>query len=116
MQWTPAAGGSSRQVPACIDCAHKVEQGIEPEIRQVEVRGAPVSYLDFLAPATGVHGFSPGLFTGFVLGQASTSGFFGGGSFGGGSFGGGSFGGGGVGGGGSFGGGFGGGVGGGGFS
>ena len=96
VQWTPAAGGSSRQVPACIDCAHKVEQGIEPEIRQVEVRGAPVSYLDSrFAPAYwGGYGFSPGLFTGFALGQASTSGFFGGGSFGGGSFGGGSFGGG----------------------
>ncbi len=124
VQWTPTAGGPDREVPACIDCAHKVEQGIEPQIRQVEVRGAPVSYLDSrLAPAYWRgYGFGPGLFAGFLLGQASTPGYFGGfgggsfggdgggGGFGGGSFGGGSFGGG------SFGGGGGGGFGGGGFS
>jgi hypothetical protein len=118
VQWTPTAGGPDREVPACIDCAHKVEQGIEPQIRQVEVRGAPVSYLDSrLAPAYWRgYGFGPGLFAGFLLGQAFTPGYFGGfggggfggdgggggfggGSFGGGSFGGGSFGGGGGGGG-----------------
>ena len=98
VQWTPAAGGTSRQLPACFDCAYKVEQGIEPQIRQVEVRGARVSYLDSrLAPAYwGGYGFGPGVFAGFLLGQASTLGYFGGGGFGGGDFGGGGFGGGGF--------------------
>lgn len=105
VQWTPAAGGPGRQVPACIDCAHKVEQGIEPEIRQVEERGARVSYLDSrFAPAYwGGYGFGPGMFAGFLLGTAFMPGFFGGGfgggggggdDFGGGDFGGGDFGGG----------------------
>ena len=120
--WTPSSGGTGRTVPACSACAHKVDQGIEPEIRNVEVNGAPVSYVNAgFAPAYwGGFGFGPGLFAGFLLGEALASplifadnypsgdggpggedydgedyggGDFGGGDFGGGDFGGGDFGG-----------------------
>jgi uncharacterized membrane protein YgcG len=106
--WTPADGGPGRSVPACSACAHKLERGIEPEMRQVEVGGAPVSYVNAgFAPAYwGGYGFGPGLFTGFLLGEAlapnaivvdgypAGGGDYGGGDFGGGDFGGGDFGGG----------------------
>ena len=111
--WAPSSGGPGRAVPACSACARKVDQGIEPEIRNVEVNGAPVSYVNAgFAPAYwGGFGFGPGLFTGFLLGEAlaphaifasgasdsgasdSGGGDFGGGDFGGGDFGGGDFGG-----------------------
>jgi uncharacterized membrane protein YgcG len=117
--WTPAAGGPGRAVPVCVACAHKLEQGIEPDMRKVEVGGAPVSYVNAgFAPAYwGGFGFGPGLFTGFLLGNALAphafadpsyygdgdygggepdGGDFGGGDFGGGDFGGGDFGGGGF--------------------
>jgi uncharacterized membrane protein YgcG len=116
--WTPPDGGPGRTVPACSACAHKVDKGIEPEMRNVEVNGAPVSYVNAgFAPAYwGGFGFGPGLFAGFLLGEAlapplifadsspsgdgdsgdgdSGGGDFGGGDFGGGDFGGGDFGGG----------------------
>jgi uncharacterized membrane protein YgcG len=104
--WTPAAGGPGRDVPACSACAHKLEQGIEPDMRKVEANGAPVSYVNAgFAPAYwGGYGFGPGLFTGFLLGGAlaphaftdsySSGGDYGGGDLGGGDFGGGDFGGG----------------------
>jgi hypothetical protein len=108
VHWTPADGGPGRDVPACSACTHKVEQGIEPDMRKVEVGGTPVSYVNAgFAPAYwGGYGFAPGLFTGFLLGEAlaphtifaggypSGDGDFGGGDFGGGDFGGGDFGGG----------------------
>ena len=108
VHWTPAEGGPGRSVPACSACAHKVEQGIEPDMRKVEADGGPVNYVNAgFAPAYwGGFGFGPGLFTGFLLGQAfAPYGFFGGGypsgdgdpgggDFGGGDFGGGDFGGG----------------------
>ena len=114
VHWTPAEG-PGRSVPACSACAHKVEQGIEPEMRKVEARGVPVNYVNAgFAPAYwGGYGFGPGLFTGFLLGEAlaphagfadsySGGGDSGGGDFGGGDFGGGDFGGGDFGGGGDF--------------
>ena len=50
----------------------QVEQGIEPEMRKVEVHGAPVNYVNAgFAPAYwGGYGFGPGIFTGFLLGEA----------------------------------------------
>jgi uncharacterized membrane protein YgcG len=105
--WTPAEGGPGRDVPACSACAHKLEQGIEPDMRKVEANGAPVSYVNAgFAPAYwGGYGFGPGLFTGFLLGEDiaphasftdsySSGGDYGGGDLGGGDFGGGDFGGG----------------------
>jgi hypothetical protein len=118
--WTPADGGPGRSVPACSACAHKLERGIEPEMRTVEVGGAPVSYVNAgFAPAYwGGYGFGPGLFTGFLLGEAlapsailvdgypADGGDYGGGDYdGGGDYGGGDLGGGDLGGGGDFGGG-----------
>jgi uncharacterized membrane protein YgcG len=107
--WIPPEGGPGRSVPVCSACAHKVEQGIEPEMRKVEVHGAPVDYVNAgFAPAYwGGYGFGPGLFTGFLLGEAlaphasfadgysSGGGDYGGGGLDGGDFGGGDFGGGG---------------------
>ena len=111
--WMPPDGGPGREVPACSACAHKVDQGIEPELRTVEVAGDRVSYLNAgFAPAYwGGYGFLPGMFAGFFLGELLTphmgwdggywdGGYgpgdsdFGGGDFGGGDFGGGDFGGG----------------------
>jgi hypothetical protein len=73
VHWTPADGGLGRSVPACSACAHKVEQGLEPDMRKVETHGALSSYVDAgFAPAYwGGYGFAPGIFTGFLLGQRS---------------------------------------------
>jgi uncharacterized membrane protein YgcG len=103
--WTPAEGGPGRSVPACSACARKIEQGFEPGMRKVEADGGPVSYVNAgFAPAYwGGYGFAPGLFTGFLLGEAlaphaffggypSGEGDPGGGDLGGGDFGGGDFG------------------------
>jgi hypothetical protein len=106
-RWTPQAGGPGRDVPACSACAHKLGQGIEPEMRKVQADGASVSYVNAgFAPAYwGGYGFGPGLFTGFLLGEAlaphavladsdSSGADYGGSDYGGGDFGGGDFGGG----------------------
>jgi uncharacterized membrane protein YgcG len=103
--WTPPDGGPGRTVPVCSACQHKLERGIEPEMRKVEADGGPVNYVNAgFAPAYwGGFGLGPGLFTGFLLGQAlAPNAFFGGypgdgypgdGDSGGGDFGGGDFGG-----------------------
>ncbi|HEY1320929.1 MAG TPA: hypothetical protein VGF32_11805, partial [Streptosporangiaceae bacterium] len=110
VDWTPADGGPARSVPACSACAHKVEQGIEPDMRKVEADGARVDYVNagFAPGYWGGFGFAPALFTGFLLGEAlaphamfygggdygDSGGDYGGGDYGGGDFGGGDFGGG----------------------
>jgi hypothetical protein len=70
--WTPANGGPGRTVPACSDDARKVDNGIEPELRNVEVNGTPVSYVNagFAPSYWGGFGFGGDMFTGFLLGQA----------------------------------------------
>jgi hypothetical protein len=82
--WAPSSGGEGRTVPACSACAHKVDQGIEPEVRNVELNGTQVSYVNAgFAPAYwGGFGFGPGLFTGFLLGEALAPFAFGGGFYG----------------------------------
>jgi hypothetical protein len=83
--WAPSDGGPAREVPACYDCARQLEQGIEPELRRVEVQGQRVPYVNAgFAPAYwGGYGFLPGMFTGFLLGEALAPGpFFGGGFYG----------------------------------
>src|SRR5215468_4567457 len=101
--WTPPDGGPGREVPVCSADAHKLERGIEPEMRKVEADGARMDYVNagFAPTYWGGFGFGPGLFTGFLLGQAlAPHAFFGGGYAGdgdpggGGDFGGGDFGGG----------------------
>ena len=106
--WTPADGSPARMVPVCADDARKIEQGIEPEMRTVQVAGgAPVAYVNsgFAPSYWGGYGFGGGLFTGFLLGEilapdpvvyqenfygnGSGDGGFGGGGFGGGDSGGG---------------------------
>jgi uncharacterized membrane protein YgcG len=94
--WTPPDGGPGRLVPVCSADAHKLERGIEPEMRKVEVQGAPVNYVNagFAPGYWGGYGFGPGLFTGFLLGEVLsppvvyTDGYPGGGDYGGGDFGG----------------------------
>jgi uncharacterized membrane protein YgcG len=76
--WAPPDGGPAREVPACYDDARKVDQGIEPELRRVEVQGQRVPYVNAgFAPAYwGGYGFLPGMFTGFLLGEALAPGPF----------------------------------------
>jgi type II secretory pathway pseudopilin PulG len=106
VEWVPPDGGPSRAVPACAADAHKVEQGIDPGMRQVEAGGRRVDYASAgFAPAYwGGFGFLPSMFTGFLLGEAlgSFGGFpgwygdydggFGDGDYGDGGYGGGDFG------------------------
>ncbi len=70
--WTPAEGGQGRDVPVCAACAHKLERGIEPDMRRVTDRGRPVSYVNagFAPSYWGGFGLGPGLFAGFLLGEA----------------------------------------------
>jgi hypothetical protein len=115
VEWSPG-GGAPRSVPACAACALRVEEGEEPESRQVLAGGRMTPYWA-AGPAYGGYfgGFFPGLFLGELMGGfggfgwgggygdggASAGGDLGGGG-GLGDFGGGDFGGGGDGGGGDF--------------
>jgi uncharacterized membrane protein YgcG len=108
VSWAPPDGGPSRMVPACVDCARKVDQGLQPEMRTVrDSSGSRVAYVNSgFAPAYwGGFGYGGAMLGGFLLGEALASppvfvtneysgGDFGGGDSGG-DFGGGDFGGGG---------------------
>jgi hypothetical protein len=116
--WSPPYG-EPREVPACEADALRVEDGEDPEAREVEWAGRRVPYWQAgpaYAPFAGGlfggfgGGLLPGLLIGSMLGGAMAPGAaygdyggdggdFGGGDFGGGDFGGGDFGGGGFGGG-----------------
>ena len=107
--WAPP-GGEPREVPACAADALRIEEGEEPEQREVLVGGRRTPYwgVPGLTPyASGFYGlFGGGLFLGFLLGsmfggglfagdaQADTGGgdYGGGDDFGGGDWGGGDFG------------------------
>jgi hypothetical protein len=68
VEWSPG-GGAPRQVPACAADALRVEQGLEPESRHVQVGGQMVPY--WSAPGyygSYFGGFLPGLLLGEVLG------------------------------------------------
>ena len=116
--WTPPFG-EERPVPACAACALRVDEGLEPEAREVLVGGRRVPYWEAgpaFAPWAGGYfgGLLPGLLLGSMLGgmmfapvayggEPDAGGDFGGGDLGGdfdagdfdaGDFGGGDFGGG----------------------
>jgi hypothetical protein len=120
VRWAPP-GGATRDVPACAEDAHRIEEGLEPRTREVRVGDRTRPYWDapgYYGPWAGGYfggfGFFEGLllaswldpdpgfgFGGFSAGEGGLGGFgggdfgggFGGGDFGGGDFGGGDFGG-----------------------
>jgi hypothetical protein len=118
VEWAPP-GGTPRPVPACAADALRVEEGLDPRVREIEYAGQTIPYWAAPAPFTpwfggfwggygGFGGFLPGLLIGEMLGGGFGGfghdpgsdmggvgpGDFGGGDFGGGGFGGGDFGGG----------------------
>jgi hypothetical protein len=103
VEWAPPHG-EPRMVPACEADAIRVEEGEEPQAREVLVNGERVPYWNagpMYAPFAGGFygsGLLPGLMLGTLMGgmwDAPAAGAdFGGGDFGGGDFGGGDFGGG----------------------
>jgi hypothetical protein len=104
VEWAPP-GGEPRMVPACEADALRVEEGDDPEAREVTVGGQRMPYWaagPMYAPFMGGFyggGILPGLLIGTSLGgfwdtPDTGGGDWGGGDFGGGDFGGGDFGGG----------------------
>jgi uncharacterized membrane protein YgcG len=76
VSWAPPDGGPSRMVPACVDCARKVDQGIQPEMRTVQdSSGSRVAYVNSgFAPAYwGGFGYGGAMLGGFLLGEALAS-------------------------------------------
>ena len=84
--WTPPDGGPTREVPVCANDLHKMERGIEPEMRTVQQTGSPspVYYVNSgFAPAYwGGFGFGSGMLTGFLLGEVLSGPGFGWGGYG----------------------------------
>jgi hypothetical protein len=71
VEWTPP-GGQPRQVPACAADALRVEEGEEPQSRQVRSRGQLTPYWA-AGPMYG--GYFGGFFPGFLLGELMVGGF-----------------------------------------
>ncbi|MDQ4049839.1 MAG: hypothetical protein M3131_10750, partial [Actinomycetota bacterium] len=108
-EWAPA-GGAPRPVPVCAADAQRLEDGLDPDVREVTVGGQAMPYWNagpaYMPWAGGFFGSGllPGLFIGSMLGGGlglfgglTADAFaddYGGGDFGGGDFGGGDFGGG----------------------
>ena len=112
-EWAPP-GGAPRPVPVCAADGQRLDDGLEPDARQVTLAGRTMPYWDagpaYMPWAGGFFGSGllPGLFVGSMLGGGlglfggltadafgeDHGGDFGGGDFGGGDFGGGDFGGG----------------------
>ncbi|HYZ29147.1 MAG TPA: hypothetical protein VE570_08850, partial [Thermoleophilaceae bacterium] len=75
VEWAPA-GGTPRPVPACEADALRVEQGLDPNVREIEYAGrrvpywaAPPMYTPFFGGFYGgFGGFLPGLLVGEMLG------------------------------------------------
>jgi len=85
--WAPPDGGPSRMVPVCVDCARKIDQGIEPEMRTVRDgsgSGSRVPYVNAgFAPAYwGGFGYGGAMLGGFLLGEALSAPVFLGGGYG----------------------------------
>ncbi len=76
VEWSPD-GGATREVPACAACALRVEEGEEPDSRQVLVRGQSMPYWA-AGPAFGGYfgGFFPGLLLGEIVGGSFGAGPF----------------------------------------
>jgi hypothetical protein len=76
VSWAPPDGGPSRMVPACVDCERKIDQGLQPDMRTVEVSsGSRVPYVNSgFAPAYwGGFGYGGAMLGGFLLGEALAS-------------------------------------------
>ena len=75
VDWAPP-GGTPRPVPACEADALRVEQGLDPNVREIDYAGQRVPYWAAPAPYTpffggfygGFGGFLPGLLVGEMLG------------------------------------------------
>jgi hypothetical protein len=77
VDWAPP-GGTPRPVPACAADAVRVEEGLDPNVREIEYGGRQVPYWAAPAPYTpffggfyggfGGGGFLPGLLVGEMLG------------------------------------------------
>jgi hypothetical protein len=78
VEWAPPGGGAPRLVPACAADALRVEEGAEPESRQVLVGGQMMPYWA-AGPMFG--GYFGGFFPGLMLGQLMMGGFGFGGPF-----------------------------------
>jgi hypothetical protein len=77
VEWAPP-GGTPRPVPACEADAQRVEQGLDPDVREIDYAGrripywaAPAAYTPFFGGffgGFGGGGFLPGLLIGEMLG------------------------------------------------
>jgi hypothetical protein len=71
VEWTPP-GGQPRQVPACAADALRVEEGEEPQSRQVRTGGQTIPYWA-AGPMYG--GYFGGFFPGLLIGELMVGGF-----------------------------------------